>query len=139
MAAQTSLLQEGLDSNKKKINDELVFSVFRASASRLCLGFLFGVYAWGLCLGSMLGGLCLGCLLGSLLLDLYFQVSASGLCFGSLLWVSSSILSLGSLLWVFFLLGLSFVGSLLPRVSPLGLTFGFLLFECLFLIYALGC
>ena len=104
-----------------------VFSVFWASASRLCLGFLFGVYAWGLWFGSMFGfyawGVCLGCLLrvsawgvclgsllwvsdlylcfgsllGSVLLDLCFQVSVLGLCFG---YVSASILSLGSLLWV---------------------------------------
>ena len=119
-----------------------VFSVFWASASRLCLGFLVGVYGWGLCLGCLLRvsawGVCLGCLL---------VVSAWGLFFGSLLCISVlvSVLCLGLCFWIsafrsllrVSVLGLCF-DSLLG-VSPLGLTFGFLLFECLFLIYALGC
>ena len=113
MAAQTSLLQEGLDSNKKKIN------VFQASAS------------WSFCLGSMLG-----CLLGVSAWDLFFGslvcISASVFCLGLYLWISA----FKSLLWVSvlafcfgpllrFSLGLSLVGPLLCQVSsPSDLSFG---------------
>ena len=104
-----------------------VFSVFQASASRLCLGSLFGFYARGFCLGSLLGvsswGLCLGCLLGSLLLDLslglcfwisafksLIQVSVLGLWFGSLFFCPTSPLLVSSM-----------IRSHLHWVSPVGL------------------
>ena len=125
-----------------------VFSVFRASASSLCLGSFLGVYAWGICLGcllvvsdwgfcleSLLGGLFFGSLLcisafGSPLSGLcyrsLFWVSTLGLCFGSLLRVSPSRLSFGSFLLLVSVLSISF-GSFLCRISPLGLTFGSLL------------
>ena len=99
-----------------------VFSVFWASASRLCLGFMYWVYAWGLCLGSMLGVsawvVCLGCLLG---------VSAWGLFFGSLLCISASVLCLGLCFWISAfrsLFWVSALGTSLLRFSPWGLSFG---------------
>ena len=92
----------------------------------LCFKTMLGVSVWLLCLGSLLGVSAWGLFIGSLLCISAFRsllrVSVLGLSFGS----TSTLI-------------LSFVGPLLCRVSPLGLTKDIQIVLRLFLVMAMYC